>query len=172
MDPSAAASSSTSGASKANYDLHGGGTGGSSNSASSSWKNSNAGAAHFPLPLHSKEVAAAKMEQKDFNTENKSNVAGSGNNNKDDQQTTGKRRRGRNPVDREHRRLKRLLRNRVSAQQARERKKVYVSDLESRATELQDRNSKLEEKISTLINENTMLRKVLLNTRPKTDESS
>ena len=54
MDPSAAASSSTSGASKANYDLHGGGTGGSSNSASSSWKNSNAGAAHFPLPLHSK----------------------------------------------------------------------------------------------------------------------
>lgn len=50
----------------------------------------------------------------------------------------------------------------MSAQQARERKKVYVSDLESRATELQDRNSKLEEKISTLINENTMLRKVLI----------
>ena len=54
----------------------------------------------------------------------------------------------------------RLLRNRVSAQQARERKKVYVNDLESRAQELQDRNSKLEEKISTLVNENTMLRKV------------
>nr|XP_024922229.2 transcription factor HY5-like isoform X1 [Ziziphus jujuba var. spinosa] len=72
----------------------------------------------------------------------------------------GKRRRGRNPVDKEYRRLKRLLRNRVSAQQARERKKVYVNDLESRAKELQDTNSKLEEKISTLINENTMLRKV------------
>lgn len=54
----------------------------------------------------------------------------------------------------------RLLRNRVSAQQARERKKVYVNDLESRANELQDSNSKLEEKISTLINENAMLRKV------------
>lgn len=54
----------------------------------------------------------------------------------------------------------RLLRNRVSAQQARERKKVYVNDLESKARELQDKNSKLEEKISTLINENTMLRKV------------
>ena len=54
----------------------------------------------------------------------------------------------------------RLLRNRVSAQQARERKKVYMNDLESRAQELQDRNSKLEEKISTLVNENTMLRKV------------
>ncbi|KAK1387365.1 Transcription factor HY [Heracleum sosnowskyi] len=190
MDPSAAASSSTSGASKANYDMHGGGTGGSSNSASSSWKNSNTGTTHFPVSLHNKgkleesdedmftvpdieapEVAAAKLEHKDFNSENKNNAAGSANN-KDDQQTTGKRRRGRNPVDREHRRLKRLLRNRVSAQQARERKKVYVSDLESRATELQDRNSKLEEKISTLINENTMLRKVLLNTRPKTDESS
>lgn len=56
--------------------------------------------------------------------------------------------------------MSRLLRNRVSAQQARERKKVYVNDLESRAQELQDRNSKLEEKISTLVNENTMLRKV------------
>ncbi|XP_021889498.1 transcription factor HY5-like isoform X2 [Carica papaya] len=71
-----------------------------------------------------------------------------------------KRRKGRNPVDKEYRRLKRLLRNRVSAQQARERKKVYVNELESRAQELQDRNAKLEEKISTLVNENTMLRKV------------
>eukprot|EP00268_Persea_americana_P066797 TRINITY_DN9134_c0_g1_i1.p1 TRINITY_DN9134_c0_g1~~TRINITY_DN9134_c0_g1_i1.p1 ORF type:complete len:158 (-),score=37.98 TRINITY_DN9134_c0_g1_i1:296-769(-) len=83
----------------------------------------------------------------------------------------GKRRRGRNPADREYKRLKRLLRNRVSAQQARERKKVYVNDLESKARELQDKNSKLEEKISTLTNENTMLRKVLMNTRPKVDES-
>nr|XP_011462861.1 PREDICTED: transcription factor HY5-like isoform X2 [Fragaria vesca subsp. vesca] len=84
---------------------------------------------------------------------------------------SGKRRRGRNPVDKEYRRLKRLLRNRVSAQQARERKKVYVNDLESRAKELEDANSNLEEKISTLINENTMLRKVLMNTRPKVDDS-
>ncbi|XP_040991737.1 transcription factor HY5-like isoform X1 [Juglans microcarpa x Juglans regia] len=105
-----------------------------------------------------------------------SNVLGNSNreNNADIQHQTGlsmKRRRGRNPVDKEYRRLKRLLRNRVSAQQARERKKVYVNDLESRAQELQDKNSKLEEKISTLINENTMLRKVLINTRPKNDES-
>ncbi|KAF5464910.1 hypothetical protein F2P56_014947 [Juglans regia] len=105
-----------------------------------------------------------------------SNVFGNSNreNNADIQHQTGlsmKRRRGRNPVDKEYRRLKRLLRNRVSAQQARERKKVYVNDLESRAQELQDKNSKLEEKISTLINENTMLRKVLINTRPKNDES-
>ncbi|KAL6188352.1 hypothetical protein ACLB2K_039745 [Fragaria x ananassa] len=85
---------------------------------------------------------------------------------------SGKRRRGRNPIDKEYRRLKRLLRNRVSAQQARERKKVYVNDLESRAKELEDANSNLEEKISTLINENTMLRKVvLMNTRPKVDDS-
>ncbi|CAJ1949463.1 unnamed protein product [Sphenostylis stenocarpa] len=83
----------------------------------------------------------------------------------------GKRRRGRNPADKEHRRLKRLLRNRVSAQQARERKKVYVNDLESRAKELQDKNAILEERISTLINENTMLRKVLMNARPKVDDS-
>ncbi|KAK2644375.1 hypothetical protein Ddye_019570 [Dipteronia dyeriana] len=83
-----------------------------------------------------------------------------------------KRRKGRNPVDKEYRRIKRLLRNRVSAQQARERKKVYVNELESRAKELQDLNSKLEETISTLNNENTMLRKVLLSTRPKLDHTT
>lgn len=83
----------------------------------------------------------------------------------------GKRRRGRNPADKEYRRLKRLLRNRVSAQQARERKKIYVNELEQRAKELQDHNNQLEEKISTLINENAMLRKVLMNTRPKADNS-
>ncbi|XP_058767698.1 transcription factor HY5-like [Vicia villosa] len=94
------------------------------------------------------------------------------NNATDPQLQAGKRRRGRNPVDKEYRRLKRLLRNRVSAQQARERKKVYVNELESRAKEMEDKNSNLEERISTLMNENTMLRKVLMNTRPKVDESN
>ncbi|TXG71524.1 hypothetical protein EZV62_000103 [Acer yangbiense] len=94
------------------------------------------------------------------------------NNNNTDQIQNQKRRKGRNPVDKEYRRIKRLLRNRVSAQQARERKKVYVNELESRANELQDLNSKLEETISTLTNENTMLRKVLLNTRPKLDHTT
>ncbi|KAL5785767.1 hypothetical protein ACOSQ2_008159 [Xanthoceras sorbifolium] len=94
------------------------------------------------------------------------------NNNDTDQIQNQKRRRGRNPVDKEYRKLKRLLRNRVSAQQARERKKAYVNDLESRAKQLQDLNSKLEETISTLTNENAMLRKVLLNTRPKLDDTA
>ncbi|KAL9303337.1 hypothetical protein ACSQ67_020600 [Phaseolus vulgaris] len=81
-----------------------------------------------------------------------------------------------------------LIRNidvsRVSAQQARERKKVYVNDLEARGKELQDKNAILEERISTLINENTMLRKsevyvlimihqqVLMNARPKVDDNN
>nr|QEO19221.1 putative transcription factor HY5-like isoform X3 [Cymbidium ensifolium] len=82
-----------------------------------------------------------------------------------------KTRKGRNPAEREYRRLKRLLRNRVSAQQARERKKVYLNELESAAKELLQQNMKLEEKISTLVNENTMLRKVLMNSRPKIDDS-
>ncbi|XP_008222316.1 PREDICTED: transcription factor HY5-like isoform X2 [Prunus mume] len=108
------------------------------------------------------------------NTSSTTNATGSTTNNNNPEAQSGfpaKRRRGRNPVDKEYRRLKRLLRNRVSAQQARERKKVYVNELESRAKELEDSNSKLEEKISTLVNENAMLRKVLMNTRPKVDES-
>ncbi|PKA64692.1 Transcription factor HY5 [Apostasia shenzhenica] len=74
----------------------------------------------------------------------------------------GQRKRGRSPADKEHKRLKRLLRNRVSAQQARERKKAYLSDLEGKVKELERKNMELEEKLSTLQNENQMLRQVNL----------
>lgn len=54
----------------------------------------------------------------------------------------------------------RLLRNRVSAQQARERKKAYLIDLEVRVKELETKNAELEERLSTMQNENQMLRQV------------
>nr|WMY80305.1 bZIP1 [Salsola laricifolia] len=76
----------------------------------------------------------------------------------------GQRKRGRSPADKESKRLKRLLRNRVSAQQARERKKAYLSDLETRVKDLEKRNSELDERLSTLQNENQMLRHILKNT--------
>ncbi|KAJ0806024.1 putative transcription factor bZIP family [Helianthus annuus] len=72
----------------------------------------------------------------------------------------GTRRKGKNPADKENKRLKRLLRNRVSAQQARERKKAYLSELEVRVKELEKKNSEVEERLSTLQNENQMLRHV------------
>ncbi|KAG6598576.1 Transcription factor HY5, partial [Cucurbita argyrosperma subsp. sororia] len=74
------------------------------------------------------------------------------------------RKRGRTPADKESKRLKRLLRNRVSAQQARERKKAYLNDLEIRVKDLEKKNSELEERLSTLQNENQMLRQILKNT--------
>nr|QGQ60478.1 elongated hypocotyl 5 [Muscari armeniacum] len=74
------------------------------------------------------------------------------------------RKRGRSPADKEHKRLKRLLRNRVSAQQARERKKAYPNDLEVKVKDLEKKNSELEERLSTLQNENQMLRHILKNT--------
>ncbi|XP_057799915.1 transcription factor HY5-like [Salvia miltiorrhiza] len=76
----------------------------------------------------------------------------------------GSKRRGRSPADKENKRLKRLLRNRVSAQQARERKKAYLGDLEVRVKELESKNAELEERLSTFQNENQMLRKILKNT--------
>ncbi|CAI9784954.1 unnamed protein product [Fraxinus pennsylvanica] len=76
----------------------------------------------------------------------------------------GQRKRGRSPADKENKRLKRLLRNRVSAQQARERKKAYLIDLEGRVKELETKNAELEERVSTLQNENQMLRQILKNT--------
>lgn len=72
----------------------------------------------------------------------------------------GQRKRGRSPADKENKRLKRLLRNRVSAQQARERKKAYLNELETRVKDLERKNSELDERLSTLQNENQMLRHV------------
>ncbi|GFQ04917.1 transcription factor hy5, partial [Phtheirospermum japonicum] len=80
------------------------------------------------------------------------------------QPSGGSKRRVRSPADKENKRLKRLLRNRVSAQQARERKKAYMVDLEARVKELETKNSELEERASTLQNENQMLRQILKNT--------
>ncbi|KAI3687729.1 hypothetical protein L1987_81431 [Smallanthus sonchifolius] len=76
----------------------------------------------------------------------------------------GTRRKGKSPADKENKRLKRLLRNRVSAQQARERKKAYLTELEVRVKELEKKNSEVEERLSTLQNENQMLRHILKNT--------
>ena len=48
----------------------------------------------------------------------------------------------------------------MSAQQARERKKAYLNDLEAKVKDLEKKNSELEERLSTLQNENHMLRHV------------
>ncbi|KAK4770098.1 hypothetical protein SAY87_030630 [Trapa incisa] len=149
--------------------------GSSSSSSHSPWKRQEGGGGAVSFPRKSKieEVEEDLFTVPDVEARPSSAeaaAASASNSSATGADRQGKRRRGRNPVDKEYKRLKRLLRNRVSAQQARERKKVYVNDLEERATELQDRNSKLEEEISTLINENTMLRKILMNTRPKPDE--
>lgn len=61
-----------------------------------------------------------------------------------------------------------MLRNRVSAQQARERKKAYLIDLEARVKELETKNAELEERLSTLQNENQMLRHVKFLITPAT----
>ncbi|KAI4379897.1 hypothetical protein MLD38_006136 [Melastoma candidum] len=49
-------------------------------------------------------------------------------------------------------------------QQASERKKAYLNDLEVRAKDLEKKNSELEERVSTVQNENQMLRHMLKNT--------
>lgn len=84
-----------------------------------------------------------------------------------DKLPTPARKRGGSSADKEHKRLKRLLRNRVSAQQARERKKVYLTDLEIRGRDLEQHNAELEEKVSTLQRENFMLRQIVKNTALK-----
>ncbi|CAI5461302.1 unnamed protein product [Closterium sp. Yama58-4] len=59
---------------------------------------------------------------------------------------------------RDERRVKRLLRNRVSAQQARERKKNYVAELEQRCEMVERSNAEIEGEIAALMAENERLR--------------
>lgn len=63
--------------------------------------------------------------------------------------------------EKERKRLKRLLRNRVSAQQARERKKAYLGSLESHTKDMENKVAQLEQKVAQLERENFMLRQVV-----------
>ena len=65
----------------------------------------------------------------------------------------------------DEKRVKRLMRNRVSAQQARERRKHYVGNLEERARQLELENEQLIEQVQTLRRESDMLRSILKATR-------
>lgn len=71
--------------------------------------------------------------------------------------------------EKESKRLKRLLRNRVSAQQARERKKQFVTNLESKLKDTEQRLMHSEEERKKLERENVMLRNVLRNTQAPGD---
>eukprot|EP00891_Asterochloris_glomerata_P006854 jgi/Astpho2/6854/fgenesh1_pg.00105_%23_28_t len=64
----------------------------------------------------------------------------------------------REDADKEAKRLKRLLRNRVSAQQARERKKNYVQTLEERNQLQEQQVQQLQQRVKTLERESLMLR--------------
>ena len=57
----------------------------------------------------------------------------------------------------------RLLRNRVSAQQARERKKSYVSTVEEKVHDQDTQLAQMRQRVQTLERENGMLRQVIKN---------
>ncbi|CAI5951912.1 unnamed protein product [Closterium sp. NIES-65] len=57
----------------------------------------------------------------------------------------------------------------ADAQQARERRKQYLSELEGRVSQLDQRNAELKETLSTLQRENFMLRQVARNTAQAAD---
>lgn len=62
--------------------------------------------------------------------------------------------------------LCRLLRNRVSAQQARERKKQFVSNLESKNKQMEQELLQVKELNKKLQRDNEMLRQVIKNMKP------
>eukprot|EP00250_Pteridium_aquilinum_P016095 c22937_g1_i1 orf=690-1217(-) len=134
--------------------------------ASTSGMSSPLGSEEKPAPL---EIMAASMDQLGDDSDSdvrkvpemvgRPSTSGGGSG-----KHQGGRKRNALPAEKEHKRMKRLLRNRVSAQQARERKKAYLSELETRTKELEQRNAELEEKVSTLQQENSMLRKIIKNT--------
>jgi hypothetical protein len=65
------------------------------------------------------------------------------------------------PEERERKRLRRLMRNRASAQQARERKKLWMNNIESRHAHLETAVTSLESRHALLERENWTLRALL-----------
>lgn len=61
----------------------------------------------------------------------------------------------------EQRRMRRLVRNRISAQQARERKKAYLSGLEGKLKSMEERSKSLQDAVLRLQQENASLRRLL-----------
>lgn len=62
--------------------------------------------------------------------------------------------------------MRRLLRNRVSAQQARERKKQFVSNLETKNKAMEQELLQVKELNKKLQRDNDMLRQVIKNMKP------
>lgn len=71
--------------------------------------------------------------------------------------------------EKETKRLKRLLRNRVSAQQARERKKTFVANLEAKNKLQEQQMLAMQEQVKKLERDNMMLRQVIKNMKSGCD---
>lgn len=67
--------------------------------------------------------------------------------------------------EKDARKLQRLLRNRVSAQQARERKKAYVGTLEERLAAQKEQLAEVESKLAAAEESNATLRRIILSMR-------
>ena len=81
----------------------------------------------------------------------------------EDEEGEGGRRRGaaQTPEEREAKRLRRLMRNRASAQQARERKRDWMAGIEERASTLEDRVAQLSNQVNALERTNWTLRSLI-----------
>jgi hypothetical protein len=81
----------------------------------------------------------------------------------DQEEADGGRRRGAalTPEEREAKRLRRLMRNRASAQQARERKRDWMAGIEERASTLESRVADLTSTVNALERTNWTLRSLI-----------
>lgn len=86
----------------------------------------------------------------------------------------GKKRKREDMTDHEwqSRQAERRKKNRVSAQQSRERHKVYVSNLESHVDELSTKNTALTAKVASLENQNAIMRERLIELEKKNGTTS
>ncbi|KAF9199580.1 hypothetical protein BGZ49_010278 [Haplosporangium sp. Z 27] len=123
-----------------------------SSSSSSTWASSSPSIS--PLVLKLESPLLTNLDGPETTSTTKSKAKGKASSSST---LTNTRKRSSNPLDKEAKARERVLRNRAAAQESRDKKRKYVSDIEATNESLQEENSQLQKRLKTVESDNLAL---------------
>ncbi|KAF8957864.1 hypothetical protein BGZ46_002090 [Entomortierella lignicola] len=123
-----------------------------SSSSSSTWASS---PSISPLVLKLESPLLTNLDGPETTSSTKSKAKGKASSSSST--LTNTRKRSSNPLDKEAKARERVLRNRAAAQESRDKKRKYVSDIEATNESLQEENSQLQKRLKTVESDNLAL---------------